>query len=113
MSWFVAGTTAATAVVGAYSADQQRKAQQDANKQQSEMAAAQTQYSPWTGMQTGQANLQPVTASALQGGLQGGLSGAMFGQGMKTSQAEQAKLAAETEALNKKNALQDWNPARS
>lgn len=113
MSWVVSGAAAATAVVGAYSADQQRKAQQDANKQQAEMAAAQTQYSPWTGMQTGQANLQPVTASALQGGLQGGLSGAMFGQGMKTSQAEQAKLAAETEEIKKRNALQGWNPNQS
>ena len=89
MSWVVAGTAAGTALLGAYQGEQQRKAQVAANNQQAQMAAAQTQYSPWTGMGAGQANLSPVTGSALGGAIQGGLSGAMFAQGMKKGDQKQ------------------------
>jgi hypothetical protein len=89
MSWVVSGVAVGSAVIGAYSQEEQRKAQVAANKQQAEMAAAQTQYSPWTGMGSGQANMQPVTGNALSGALQGGLSGAMFGQGLKGSMGAQ------------------------
>lgn len=110
MSWVVAGVALGSAAIGAYQGEQQRKAQVEANKQQAEMAAAQTQFSPWTGAGPGQANIQPVTGSALQGGLQGGLSGAMFASGMQKSNAEQAKLAAETDEIKRRQALQSWNP---
>lgn len=42
------------------------------------MAAAQTEYSPWTGIKPGTPQMQAVTGSALGGAEQGALSGAMF-----------------------------------
>lgn len=94
MTWVVSGVTAGTAALGAFQADEQRKAQIAANRQQAEMAAAQTQYSPWTGMATGQANLQAVTGNPLAGALQGGLQGAMFAKSLKPSQDAQAGISA-------------------
>ena len=59
---------------------EQRKAQERANRQQTEIAAAQTQFSPWTGIKPSTPQLGAVTASGAGGALQGGLAGAMFGQ---------------------------------
>jgi uncharacterized membrane protein len=113
MSWAVTAVVGSTAL-GAYQAEEQRKAQAAANRTNAEMAAAQTQYSPWTGMATGQAEMAPVKGDALGGAAQGALGGAMFAQGLKTSAAEQAKLAAETEEIKRQaemqKQLQNFNP---
>lgn len=68
------------AALGAVQAEQQRKAQARAQEQNAQMAAAQTKYSPWTGMGPGQVQAQAPNGGALQGAMAGGLSGAMFGQ---------------------------------
>lgn len=78
MAWVVVGTALGGAALGAFQGEEQRKAQVRNNQAQANMAAAQTESSPWTGMGAGQAQLAPVTGSAMAGGLQGGLSGAMF-----------------------------------
>jgi hypothetical protein len=78
MAWPV---VAAMAAMGAIQGEQQRKAQQQANRQQAEVAAAQTEYSPWTGIKPQGVNFSPVTSSAMGGAAQGALSGAMMGKG--------------------------------
>ena len=86
----------ALAGLGAIQGGQQAAAQRDANKQQAQMAAAQTEFSPWTGAGPGKANLQAVTGSPLAGAVQGGLSGAMygdklgFGQGTEPNEMDRA-----------------------
>lgn len=83
MSWIMVGTAAIGAIQGA----QQAKAQRKANQQNADMAAAQTEFSPWTGAKPGQAEMGAITTSALEGGVQGAMTGAMnkgrmgFGQG--------------------------------
>lgn len=59
------------------------------NERQAKMAAAQAQYSPWTGMKPDTPKMQPVdeVGGALTGAAQGALSGAM----MKNAQ-DQNKL---------------------
>jgi hypothetical protein len=69
----------ALAGLGAIQGQQQADAQRQANKQQADMAAAQTEFSPWTGAGPGKAKLGAVTGSPLAGAVQGGLSGAMYG----------------------------------
>ena len=79
MAWIVAGM-AGGAALGMLQGQQQRKAQERANRQQTEIAAAQNQFSPWTGIKPSTPQLGAVTASGAGGALQGGLAGAMFGQ---------------------------------
>lgn len=57
------------------------KAQQKQNQTQADMAAAQTQFSPWTGMGAGKAQINTVSpvGEALKGGIGGGLAGYMHG----------------------------------
>lgn len=104
MSWAVTAVVG-SAALGAYQAEEQRKAQAAANRANAEMAAAQTQYSPWTGMATGQADLKPVSGDALGGAAQGALGGAMFAQGMKKSAAEQNKLNAQADQIRMQNQM--------
>lgn len=78
MSWVAVGVTA----VGAISGAQQAKRQREAQEGQNEAAAAQTRYSPWTGMGSGQINTSP-TQSGLEGALGGGLKGFMTGSSIK------------------------------
>lgn len=99
MSWVVVGTAAVSAVA----ADQKRQAQERANVQQSKISAAQTEYSPWTGITPQAYQPQAVDSSALGGAIQGGLSGAMFSQGLKKNDAEIAKLKAEEDAAKRLN----------
>jgi hypothetical protein len=120
MSWVVVGVAGTTAAVGAVTAAQQRKAQQQANQKNAEMAAAQMEYSPWTGIKPQSAEQQAVTASPMAGAIQGGLSGAMFGTSLKKGMAENDKLAADAAAAKKaeeeaaqKQQLASWNPNRA
>jgi len=92
MSWVAVGAAA----IGAVTAAQQRKAQQQANQQSSDVNAAQTQFSPWTGIKPQAFAPQAVTANALGGAVQGGLGGAMFAQGQKKNAAEIESLNAQT-----------------
>lgn len=76
----------ASALMGA----QQAKAQRKAQEAQNQAAAAQTMWSPWTGMGAGQASYAPTQSSlqgALSGGLQGGLSAAMLNSSMGGGEA--------------------------
>lgn len=66
----------ASTALGAIGGASQAKAQREANAAQLEAAAAQTEFSPWTGMGAGSAAIQAPTTSAFQGGL----GGFMFGQ---------------------------------
>lgn len=77
MSWVAVGVTGAGMIMGQQQAAQQRKAQRDQNN----IAAAQTEFSPWTGVQ-GQASTEP-TQSNFQGALGGGMQGLMAGNMMK------------------------------
>lgn len=98
MSWVAVGVAA----VGAVSSMQQAKAKKKAQEEQNQVAAAQTMYSPWTGV-SGQADTSPQQSqfgSALSGGLQGYMTGSM----MKNANA---KSAAETNALNAEAAKAD------
>lgn len=88
MTWVAVGIAGTTAAVGAVNAGAQRKAQQKANEQNANIAAAQQEFSPWTGMKPA----SPVMGSnygpgALGGAVQGGLGGAMFGQQLKSAAA--------------------------
>jgi len=74
MSWVAVGMTA----VGAVTAANSRKAAQEQNQKQAEMAAAQTQYSAWTGAAPGEFTPQAVPGGALQGAATGALSGMMY-----------------------------------
>jgi hypothetical protein len=85
MSWVAVGVS-----VGAVQGAQQRKAQQDANQQQANISAAQTEFSPWTKIQPQAANLQPVTSSALGGAAQGALAGAMYSKANPSTPAAPA-----------------------
>lgn len=80
------------ALLGAVQGDQQRRAQENANKQNANISAAQTEYSPWThlGASTPQIQAPGKGASALAGLAQGALSGAMY------SSANPEKAAAPT-----------------
>jgi len=61
------------------------QAQKRANEQQTKMAAAQAEFSPWTNMRPETPQIKPAdpVGGALAGGLQGGLSGVMAAQGKK------------------------------
>ena len=76
MSWVVVGAAA----IGAVTADQQRRQAKKQNQQQASMAAAQTEFSPWTGLGAG--SFSPVSEGqgALAGGAQGALGGWMHKQ---------------------------------
>lgn len=78
MSWIVAGVAAASAVMGAVNQGNQARAQKKANETNANMAAAEQQYSPWTGMKASAPPVNPISASPVGGAMQGGLSGAMF-----------------------------------
>jgi hypothetical protein len=84
MSWVVTGigVTVGTTALGAVQANQNRKAQQKANQQQADISAAQTQYSPWTGIKGGTPDIKatPDNTAGIIG--QGALSGVMFGEKM-------------------------------
>ena len=101
MSWVAVGAAA----IGAVTAAQQRKAQQQANQQSSDVNAAQTQFSPWTGIKPQAFAPQAVTANALGGAVQGGLGGAMFAQGQKKSDAELSNLNAQTKMMQQQSPL--------
>jgi len=97
--WPMIAATLGSAAIGALSGAQQRKAQQEQNQAQADIAAAQTQYSPWTNIKPQAAQMQTVTGSPLGGAAQGALSGAMFAQGMKNQDA--AKSNPEADAMEK------------
>lgn len=90
----------ASMAVGAIMQGQQAKAQRKAQQQQANISAAQTEYSPWTGITPQQFNPQPITASALGGAVQGGLSGVMQEQAMKQGAADADLTQAQTNYYN-------------
>jgi len=73
------------AAVGLVTNYMNQKSQAANNEKQSKMAAAQAQYSPWTGMKPETPNLKPVdeVGGALTGAAQGALSGAMMQNAQK------------------------------
>lgn len=78
--------------IGALTGMEQARAQRKAQQQQAQISAAQTQYSPWTGIKPQQYTPQPVESgleSGLKGGIAGGLSGYMQGLKMQKAQAPQ------------------------
>lgn len=104
MAWGVVAVAAGTALLGAYQASEQRRAQRDAVEQQNnanlKVSRAQTEYSPWTGIKPQGYSAQgvPVGQSDLGGAVQGGLGGAMFAMQAKNQMADnQAKQGAELE----------------
>lgn len=99
MAWWLPAMAIGSALMGADQARQQQKQQ----KAQNMAAAAQTEYSPWTGMGAGQ--VQTGAPSTLGSGLQSGLSGFMAGQSISKGMAE-SKLAekAAAEAAAKQQA---------
>lgn len=99
MSWIIAGTAAGSAVLGAAQASQQRKAAAQTNAANANLAAAQTRFSPWTGM-AGKYEAQPLGNTPLAGAAQGGLAGAIQGQGIKNSMAANDLIQAKIAALN-------------
>jgi hypothetical protein len=101
MAWVTVGIAGGTALLGALSAANQRKAQQQQNQAQADISAAQTQYSPWTGVKPQAAQMQAVTGDPLGGAAQGALSGAMFAQGMKNQDANRPKVNPEQDAMEK------------
>lgn len=68
----------ALAAVGAAQGAAQRQAQQKVNQAQADISAAETRYSPWTGIKPQGVQLQAPTTSGFQGAVQGGLSGLMY-----------------------------------
>lgn len=101
MSWVVVGVAGTTAVLGAINAAEQRKAQQKANQQNANIAAAQQEFSPWTGIKPASPQMQAVDSSATAGAAQGALSGAMTGLQVKKGMAEADKMKAEADAAQK------------
>lgn len=87
MSWIVAGTAIGSAVLGAAQGQQKRKAEQEANQANAQITAAQTQYSPWTGMAPQKFEATPIADSALGGAVVGGYGG--LAQGMKLKEGFQ------------------------
>lgn len=90
MSWVVTGigVGVGTTALGAVQANQNRIAQQRANQQNANISAAQTQYSPWTGIKGSAPNIQATpdnTASTLA---QGALGSTMFGVNLKNKLGE-------------------------
>lgn len=81
--------------LGALQGSIQANAQKNAQKRQADLAAAQTQYSPWTGISPQQFQPQAVdaTGSMLTGALGGGLAGYMAGR--NKSQAPETPAPAE------------------
>ncbi len=105
MSWVVVGVGAGTALLGAYTASEQRRAaataQEDQNRRSQNITAAQTQYSPWTHLspQTAQTGAVPAGVSDLGGALQGAEAGYLTGQSAKQRSLDQAKTQAQIDAL--------------
>jgi len=99
MPWIPVATMIASAALSAHQANKQRQAQADANQQSANISAGQAEFSPWTGANPQAVQTSPLGTDALGGAVQGGLAGAMFANGMKKSDAEVAKLAAETAAI--------------
>lgn len=77
MSWVTVAVVGGGAVLG----QQQAKRQRDMQYQQNMAEAAQTQYSPWTGMGAGKIGTQSSSdiAAALQGGMAGAQVANSFG----------------------------------
>lgn len=97
--------TLALAALGAIQGEGQRRSQERANKQQANISAAQTEFSPWTGLTPQAFTPQAEGAGALGGAVQGGLSGAMFSQGLDKADAEAARLKAEADAMNQQQMI--------
>lgn len=75
MSWVAVGLTAAGVVSGSLSA----KAKAKENERNAKMAAAQTEFSPWTGAGPGQFSYQdPNAAGQMLGGGANGLAAGMM-----------------------------------
>lgn len=90
----------ASMAVGGIMAGQQARAQKKAQQQQANVTAAQTEYSPWTGITPQQFNPTPITTSAMSGAVQGGLSGLMQEQAMQKSQAQDDLMKSQTDYYN-------------
>lgn len=71
--------------VGALSGNMQARAQAKANEKANEINAAQTRFSPWTGITPQGFTPQAVNATGqtLSGGVNGGLAGLMMAQANK------------------------------
>lgn len=80
---------AAMAVGSMFMADQQNRQVRDQNRRQADMAAAQTQFSPWTKLGAGKANYQSEQ-SLMGAGMQGGVSGMGMAQSYDQAQANEA-----------------------
>lgn len=100
------------AALGALQGSMQAKAQQRANKQNADISAAQTQYSPWTGLgaSTPEIKAADPTGAALSGGIGGGLSGYM--QGL-SNQAAQTPAMPATPGMPQKMATPGTSPYSS
>jgi hypothetical protein len=86
--------------------NQQRKDTQRHNKAQANAAAAQTQFSPWTGHGPGRADIQQ-SQSNLAAGVQGGMAGASMAQSYDQAQS-QKNLADNQSQLYKQQSQSPW-----
>ncbi len=77
-------------------AQQQKKALEDQNRKEAELAAIQTMYSPWLKVSTpnykSAEGINPMVAG-LGGAIQGGLGGAMFAQQFKNKDDSAQQIA--------------------
>lgn len=82
MSWIAVGIGVGTAALGAYTKNEQNKAQARAQKANLEANAEMMRYSPWSGMKTGLMTQEatPGMSDAIGSGLQSGLKGYQFGK---------------------------------
>lgn len=87
MAWWLPAMAVGSAIMGG----QQAKAQNKARERQNMAAAAQTEWSPWTGMGQGQIDTSRTDpmAAALQGGLGGFMQGQNIQNAMTTNAANQ------------------------
>lgn len=111
MSWMMAGMAA----MGVVNAQMAAKAKAKENQKNAEISAAETQYSPWTGIQPTKFQYQDpnATGNSIAQGAQGALSGAMFNSANKAPPAQTpgAAQAAPTSPYSSMGSAEEANNA--
>lgn len=87
-----------------------KPAQENANKSMGAAAAAQTQFSPWTGGGPGKLDVKPID-STLGSGMQGGMAGLSMSQ--QFDQAAQQKNLANAQTDYYKSKANPWTGVSS
>lgn len=92
MTWVAVGVAGVSTAAGMYSASEKQKAEGKAQKANLEANAAQTEFSPWSGMQAQGMNQKAIGGAAEQmgAGLAGGMQGYQFGKQFSGAPAPKA-----------------------